>query len=511
MSEWTDGYVADITYTYGYYGELNPQRIRMALAYSGVAFPTVGAACELGFGQGLSTNIHAAASLVSWHGTDFNPSQAGFAQDLAASAGRDARLFDESFQEFCSREDLPDFDFIALHGIWSWISDENRAVIVDFLRRKLKVGGVLYMSYNTLPGWSSFAPMRHLMTQHAQVLGSTGVGVVGRINSAIDFADTLMGTNPSFSRAHPVAKERLAAMKGQNRHYLAHEYFNAEWHPMYFSSTARHLESAKLHFACSAHLLDLVEGLNFTEEQRKFMATIPDASFRETVRDFMVNQQFRRDYWVKGVRQLSQLERVEAFRRMRLMLLSPRQDVALTCSTTVGQVNLNENIYAPVLDALADHRVRTLEQVEQAVAGKGLTVQHVIEAIVVLVGNSHVALVAEDSDISKSRKGTDRLNAYLMGKARSAGDITTLASPLTGGGITVGRFQQLFLTAIQLGHKKPEDWALHVWKLLAAQGQAIIKDGKTLATPEENLDELTTQAIAFNEKQLPLLKALLIA
>jgi len=44
---------------------------------------------------------------------------------------------------------LPDFDYIGLHGIWSWISDENRQVIVDFIRKKLKVGGVLYISYNT--------------------------------------------------------------------------------------------------------------------------------------------------------------------------------------------------------------------------------------------------------------------------------------------------------------------------------------------------------------------------
>jgi hypothetical protein len=26
MAEWTGGYVADIGYTYGYYGELNPLR-----------------------------------------------------------------------------------------------------------------------------------------------------------------------------------------------------------------------------------------------------------------------------------------------------------------------------------------------------------------------------------------------------------------------------------------------------------------------------------------------------
>lgn len=30
MSDWTSGYVADIGYTYGYYSELNPLRIKLA-------------------------------------------------------------------------------------------------------------------------------------------------------------------------------------------------------------------------------------------------------------------------------------------------------------------------------------------------------------------------------------------------------------------------------------------------------------------------------------------------
>ena len=85
MSDWTAGYVADIGYTYGYYTELNPQRIKLPFLASGLVFPEVGTACELGFGQGLSVGIHAAASVTAWSGTDFNPSQAGHARRDARS------------------------------------------------------------------------------------------------------------------------------------------------------------------------------------------------------------------------------------------------------------------------------------------------------------------------------------------------------------------------------------------------------------------------------------------
>ena len=106
MNDWTSGYVADIGYTYGYYQELNPQRVKLAFLNASLVAPEFGSACELGFGQGLSANLHAAASVCLWHGTDFNPSQAGFAQELATASGADAHLYDEAFDEFAKR-DMP--------------------------------------------------------------------------------------------------------------------------------------------------------------------------------------------------------------------------------------------------------------------------------------------------------------------------------------------------------------------------------------------------------------------
>lgn len=511
MSDWTAGYVADIGYTFGYYTELNPLRVQLAFLNAGLVPPTVGTACELGFGQGMSINAHAAASVVQWYGTDFNPAQAGFAQELASASGTGAQLHDDAFAEFCTRPDLPDFDYIGLHGIWSWISDENRAVIVDFVRRKLKVGGVLYISYNTLPGWSAHAPIRHLLTQHAASMGADGVGIVNRIEGALGFAEQLLATNPTYLRANPAVKDRVGTLKGQNRNYLAHEYFNADWHPMYFADMAKWLSPAKLEYACSAHLLDHVDPINLTAEQQALLSSIPDAQLRQTVRDFMVNQQFRKDYWVKGARRLSVLEQVEALRQLRVLLTSPRDEVPLKVSASLGEANMSEAIYGPILDVLADHKAKSLGQLEQILKDKGITFAQLNQAVLILSGAGHLQLIQDEQGASKARKSSDRLNAYLVHKARGSNDIAYLASPITGGAITVGRFQQLFLLARTQGHKQPADWAQFVWSLLAAQGQRIVKEGQQLQTAEENLAELNAQAIFFAEKQLPIFKALQIA
>ena len=57
---------------------------------------------------------------------------------------------------------------------------------------------------------------------------------------------------------------------------------------------------AKLQFACSANMLEYVEGININAEQKAILTEIPDTMFQQTVRDFITNQQFRKDYWVKG-------------------------------------------------------------------------------------------------------------------------------------------------------------------------------------------------------------------
>lgn len=511
MSDWTAGYIADIGYTYGYYGELNPLRLRLAFLSAGLVFPEVGTACELGFGQGMSTNLHAAASTTQWSGTDFNPAQAAFAQQLAAASGADVKLYDEAFVEFCNRPDLPEYDYIGLHGIWSWISDENRAVIVDFIRRKLKVGGVLYISYNTQPGWSAMVPLRNLLTEHAEVMGAPGQGIAARIDGALVFAEQLLGANPGFARANPQVAERLKKMKAQSRNYLAHEYFNRDWAPMAFSQMAEWLAPAKMNYACSAHLIDHADQINLTVEQQALLNSIPDPMFRQTVRDYCTNQQFRRDYWVKGAQKLNPLERAELLRAQRVVLTTPRVEVSLKVNTSLGEAEMQTSIYSPVLDALADYQPRTIAELEGALKAHNINFAQLVQALLILVGSGNVQPAQGEEAIKSVTPHSHRLNRHLYNKSRNNSELNYLASPVTGGGVVAPRFHQLFLLALSEGKSTAREMAEAVWGLLKMQGQRILRDQKTLETEEETVAHLIEEAQAFIDTKLPLLKALRIA
>jgi SAM-dependent methyltransferase len=505
---WNAGYVTDVNYTFGYYGELNPLRSRLPLLLSGRHAPKIENACELGFGQGLSVAVHAAAQpSVNWYGTDFNPSQAAFASEMARLAGADAKLFDEAFSEFCARRDLPDFDFIGLHGIWTWISDENRSVLVDFIRRKLRPGGVLYISYNTLPGWSSSAPIRHLMKRHADVMGAPGMGPVGQTNASLAFIEQFLAQEPLYAKANPAAAERFKAIKGQDRQYLAHEYMNRDWVPMYFADMEAWLVEAKVGFAASANVIDSLNDLNMTADQATFMRNIPDASLRETIRDFYTNQQFRRDYWLRGVRNMVGHEQSAALREERVVLTAARADLPTKVRGTLGEAGLMDQIYHPIYDVMQDHKPRTIGEIEAEVASKGVSLQQLISAVTILLGLGVLQPVAPGQDLSKAKTRAHALNRAISKRSISVGDVAYFASPILGGGFSAPRFQQLFWLSKQNGGKAPADWAAFAWSLLQGQNQAIIKDGATLQG-NDNLTELTAQAEAWGAKILPVWTAL---
>ncbi|MDY0269955.1 methyltransferase regulatory domain-containing protein [Trichloromonas sp.] len=354
-------------------------------------------------------------------------------------------------------------------------------------------------------------PMRDLLTEHAEVLGSDGAGILSRIDSALSFADQLLAANPAYARANPQIAERIQKIKEQNRHYVAHEYFNRDWQPMAFAKMALWLAPAKLQWACSANYLDAIDAVNLTAEQQNLLAGIPDPMFRQTTRDFCVNQQFRKDYWVKGARQLSALEQAEELRSQRVILVQSRAEVNLKVNGSLGEATLQEAVYAPLLDQLADHKARSLAQLEQALQPKGISFAQIVQAAMVLSGAGVLLAAQDEAAIVKVKKRSERLNTHLMLKARSSNELSYLAGPVTGGGVNVPRFHQLFLLARQQGHKQPQEWAGFVWNILAVQNQRLLKEGKPLETPEENLAELTTQATEFADKRLPILKALQVA
>ena len=130
VNDGADGYITELGYTHGYYRELNPLRARLALLKAGLPVPDISTACELGFGQGVSLAIHAAASSTVWYGNDLNAEHFAFASDLVNAAAVGARLHKETFTAFARRSDLPVFDLPSSPSSRKTSESAGRKIVV---------------------------------------------------------------------------------------------------------------------------------------------------------------------------------------------------------------------------------------------------------------------------------------------------------------------------------------------------------------------------------------------
>lgn len=514
MTTWSEGYVTATTYEGQFFVDLTPAYLRMALLLHGEDLPHRKKNeplryLELGYGQGVSLNVHSAAVAGDFWGTDFNPDHTLIASSMAQAAGLDVQLHNVSFAELDARGargELPQFDIITMHGIWSWISDENRQHILNIIHRNLKMGGIVYVSYNALPGWAASMPVRDVLTMYTDMLGNTAQDIAARTQSAYSFARALAQAGAGYFVANPQASQRLEQLEGKSLSYVTHEYMNRHWRPFYFADVAGAMGMAKCTFVSSTRFLTQLD-ICLPEETRPIVNAGPNVIARESLRDFCLNQQFRADIFIKGSTRLSPAERIKRVGAMRVALACQQEAVNLTISSPQGAVQLKEDIYLPVLAALADNTYspKTIEQLEDHPLLKDMASNILLEAVTVLAAAGY--LHPAQKPAAAQQAACNRLNRFLCEASRAAQGSDILASPVLGGGLRTSRVEQLFLLSCAQGETTAQNWAEDALNALSAHGNHFQRDGKNLST-EEALPEVIAMAEMFAKVRLPYLAAM---
>jgi Predicted methyltransferase regulatory domain len=239
---------------------------------------------------------------------------------------------------------------------------------------------------------------------------------------------------------------------------------------------------------------------------QKLLSEIKHPILRESVQDYFVNEQFRRDVFVKGPMRLRPLEQYEAFCSEAFVLTTNPDQVQMKIKGDFGEATLQEQIYRPLIEVLADdaYAPKGIVQLKADEKLRFLSPEQLVEALLLLVGMGH----AHPATLNQNGQKTycQRLNQHLLRRARSNADITFLASPVTGGGVPVTQFEQLFLLGMQEGKRSATELAAFAWTF--NQGRGITKDGKVFKSAEENIAELDRIAQYFASERVAILKAL---
>lgn len=508
---WTEGYVSDVEYVAGFYRELGPAWLSLACLLNGVEPVPLDQSyryCELGFGRGFTAQLLAAANpLGQFYAADFNPAHVAGARALSGEAALpNLTLLENSFEQLANGEaELPQFDFIVLHGVYTWVTAENRQHITRFIGRYLRPGGIAYVSYNAMPGWAPALPLQRLLVEYADAFPNRADQ---QIRGATEFLQQLEQANASYLVHNPSVKKRVDALKTSNQHYLVHEYLHKHWQPLFHADVARELAAAKLNFVGPAELHGAYPAIFLTDAQRQMIERLPHADQRETLKDYLLNTSFRKDVFVRGARRLTVQRQAEQLAQWTLALTVPRAAASLSLKLPSGEVHGVPQLYEPVLDALAI-RPHTLAELVQLPALAGQTMQSVAQIAALLTAANQTALYPQ-TNTGAAPDSAWRMNAVLAAQTRYGDEYHALCSPLLGSGISANYVERLFYLVLRQapGDVAPAALARAAWQVMRTGGQRMQRDGAALQTEQDNLEALTRSAQDFLAVQLPLWRAL---
>ena len=446
------GYITDLPYVIHYNRELNPQVLKLALAMNGIAWDR-DQDCdyiELGCGFGLSTIFVAAGHPgTRFTGTDFNPEHIATARGIAAQGALDNVAFIEGAFAGLETQAPGQFDVIAMHGIWSWIDDENRGHILKFIDRHLKPGGLVYVSYNAQPGHAAGMPLRQLMFMgYQEAQGPTEV----RVDAGVKFAEKIQAAGAAYFTQSARATQLLDHIKPKPRNGLAHEYFNDHWRAFYFHEVAEPLAKIGLSYGASAHLLDNVDFANYAPGTRELLAGEPPLR-REVLKDFFANREFRRDIFIRnpdaGADKQNAAPLLAATRFASAG--GPEGVDKITGLTALGKVTLKPEHAVPVLTALSTTKAASINDLLAHPACAGLKPAEVMECMVLMAALGGADPALPEAGYAARKAAADRLNGALWEAAKTVDAIHAAASPVTGSAISLSRIEQLFILANQRG------------------------------------------------------------
>jgi len=369
MTGWGGGYVTDIQYMPGWYRHQSPAILSIACLLGNVQSPLPQgddpvSYLELGCGQGYGAML-LAASNPNWRVTavDYNPAHIATARDWAAEAGLDNVSFLEADLSTLAESDaaraIPEADFVSMHGVWSWVPPAVQDGIVRLLAAKVRPGGVVHVSYNSLPGWGSAVGMQRLLLdvgRRAAARSDRQVEEALKVLSALYDAQAVHLVGSPMVRS---LRERFDSMPVA---YLAHEYMNQHWRPCFMADVANKLADAKLEFVGSAQLPENFPDLTLNDRQRAVVQNHDDPLLRELIKDHCLERQLRHDVYVRGARRIATPARDAALMDLHLNLSIPPDELPLDAEMPAGRAELAKEFYQPIAQALRDgpRRVKDL-------------------------------------------------------------------------------------------------------------------------------------------------------
>lgn len=503
-------YTTEVPYLRTFSNDLSPALLRVAVALSGYSPPPADDFdyCEVGCGNGDNCVTLAAASPGSrFVGIDLGAEHIAFANKLALKGGVTNAAFLERDFEALRDDDLPQFDYICAHGLVSWVSTAKRRAFFDFCARKLKPGGLVYVAYNALPGWAGLSPLRRLIQDGA---ASAEGDLLQKAARGLALAKLLCDSGSAYFESNPTAKAMVETMSKAGLPYVVHEYLQPHWHPMYFADIAREMSDRGLSFASELPLHLNYRNLTLGPVLVELTNGVTDRLVFESLKDFALNELFRRDLFVKQSAPRSDEIAREVLDGTVFGTLGFPDKLPRELRLPHTTLDLRGPVFDVALPALAEHTL-TLADLRRWTSLASHQPGELREAMLYLLMSGHAFPMREPTSPPDPTPGglyrlVSPFNHMVVTQKLSPRTPIVLAVPAAGAGLPLTMLEAICLRIVtQAGEEERPRW---IRSFVERQPLKLFVRDKPVEGPEEQARVLSQELSQFCEKRLPKLKEL---
>lgn len=487
MTAWSHGYNVSVEYkSFGFYREMAPDWLDFCVRSAG--YETVRRSnafryLYLGSGQGFGLCVLAAANPeAEFVGVDFQPEHIAHAQGLAEAAGlSNVRFIQADFADLAAAwpEDLGTFDYVALHGVLSWISTRLRGLVTQCLFHATHAGSLVYTGYNAQPGWIGTMPFQHL----SRLIYETDKPPDAVLQESTSLFDRLAAANAPIFRILPALKAHVDAVRSRDPTYFAHEYLTESWHPLWHSELSREFRRAELDYVASATLADSLLPDILQAPLREAIAGQPNDDLREDVQDFVINQAFRRDIFCRGAGRRSSSDLRNNGQTFLYLVPSLEPGVPVNFRTSFGEVAMAYRIFGPFVEALANGP-KTVDELMQIPNRTEMKTEHALPLLL------HATILGVGAAEPGPVEASQRLNAVTARAASAGAPYKALAATMLGSGVTATEIDLMLV----------DSW---LESNGAADARALAKGVSQRMTGAESGKDVEALANAFVAQTLP--------
>ena len=221
-------------------------------------------------------------------GIDLSAVEIDHARQLAEDAGAENIAFHRMSIADIGPE-LGLFDYIVVHGVFSWVPAPVREAIVRVSKENLAPDGIALVSYNTLPGWNQVRAVRDMMLYHCARF-PTLQEKIGQGIALLKFV--LESANPNLKSYRESLQSELDLLSSQRAYYIFHEHLENENFSLHLHEMADMARARGLEYLSDVNL-EIMFLQNFPENVARLLGAAEDIVRIEQYLDFITNRRFR--------------------------------------------------------------------------------------------------------------------------------------------------------------------------------------------------------------------------